>query len=91
VAQRTWAGAGGGGGSGSVAVNGQMAYPIVNCDVAGWGFSLISYLGAQMEVDLVNCDLLAFAELCHGMATKFSMRLDVDLRAQAVRFRRVWD
>jgi len=68
-----------------------MACPVVNCNVPGWGFSLIAYLKEQIEVDLINCDFSTFAGLCEGIAIRFSMRVDIDRTAQSVRFRKRLD
>ena len=60
----------------------------VDCDDSGWGFELLSYLGQQLEVDLVNCDIEAHGKFCEDAARRFSMEISNDLNLKAAHFRR---
>jgi hypothetical protein len=60
---------------------------IIDCDIAGWGFRLLTYLGRQIEVQLVNCDFSAHSNLCKGLAKRFSMVLDAEPENKTVQFK----
>jgi hypothetical protein len=61
--------------------------PIIDCDIAGWGFRLLTYLDSQIEVELVNCDFSAHNRLCHGLAERFSMRLAPEPENKTIQFK----
>jgi len=66
-----------------------MSQHILNCDEPGWGFLLYSYLQAQAEVDLINCDFDAHSKFCEIAAINFSMALmNFDPVAKTVSFRK---
>ena len=63
--------------------------PIVDCDIAGWGFTLFSHLQQRQEADLINARFGTHAGILHDFAHLFCMALEYEPRSQTARFREV--
>jgi len=68
-----------------------MSRHIIDCDQAGWGFLLYSFLEAQTEVNLINCDFGVHGRFCDDAARRFSMDIgQCDSEARTLSFRVAW-